>query len=78
MGGTEFEACVGVEVSTSRGPFKYNGMKIVKSHSCPLDDAYMLKSADNAILWVGVAWEWYNNGVSSDDLFLAYLAKGTD
>ena len=36
---TEFGACAGIEVTASHNPINYNGMKIVKSHSRPLDDA---------------------------------------
>ena len=36
---TEFGACTGIEVTASHNPINYNGMKIVKSHSRPLDDA---------------------------------------
>ena len=36
---TEFDACAGIEVTASHNPINYNGMKIVKSHSRPLDDA---------------------------------------
>ena len=36
---TEFEACAGIEVTASHNPINYNGMKIVKSQSQPLDDA---------------------------------------
>ena len=35
---TEFEACAGIEVTASHNPIDYNGMKIVKSGSRPLDD----------------------------------------
>lgn len=35
---TEFEACAGIEVTASHNPINYNGMKIVKSGSRPLDD----------------------------------------
>ena len=35
----EFDACAGVEVTASHNPINYNGMKIVKSGSRPLDDA---------------------------------------
>ena len=34
----EFEACAGIEVTASHNPIDYNGMKIVKSGSRPLDD----------------------------------------
>jgi phosphomannomutase len=36
---TEFEACAGIEVTASHNPINYNGMKIVKFGSQPLDDA---------------------------------------
>ena len=35
---TEFGACAGIEVTASHNPINYNGMKIVKSHSRPLED----------------------------------------
>lgn len=35
---TEFSACTGIEVTASHNPINYNGMKIVKSASRPLDD----------------------------------------
>ena len=35
---TEFQACGGIEVTASHNPINYNGMKIVKSGSRPLDD----------------------------------------
>ena len=36
---TEFGACAGIEVTASHNPINYNGIKIVKSGSRPLDDA---------------------------------------
>ena len=36
---TEFGACAGIEVTASHNPINYNGMKIVKFGSRPLDDA---------------------------------------
>ena len=36
---TEFSACAGIEVTASHNPINYNGLKIVKSGSQPLDDA---------------------------------------
>ena len=35
---TEFGACAGIEVTASHNPINYNGMKIVKSASRPLND----------------------------------------
>ena len=36
---TQFDACGGIEVTASHNPINYNGMKIVKSGSRPLNDA---------------------------------------
>ena len=36
---TEFNACAGIQITASHNPINYNGMKIVKSGSRPLDDA---------------------------------------
>lgn len=36
---TEFGACAGIEVTASHNPINFNGMKIVKSGSRPLEDA---------------------------------------
>jgi len=35
---TEFNTCAGIEITASHNPINYNGMKIVKSGSQPLDD----------------------------------------
>ena len=35
---TEFNACAGIEITASHNPINYNGLKIVKSSSQPLDD----------------------------------------
>ena len=35
---TEYEADAGIIVTASHNPINYNGMKIVKSESKPLDD----------------------------------------
>ena len=37
---TEFDASAGIEVTASHNPINYNGMKIVKSGSRPLDDIH--------------------------------------
>ena len=34
----EFGACAGIEITASHNPINYNGLKIVKSGSQPLDD----------------------------------------
>jgi len=35
---TKFNACAGIEITASYNPINYNGLKIVKSSSQPLDD----------------------------------------
>jgi len=54
---TEFGACAGIEVTASHNPINYNGMKIVKSHSRPLDDAgdfQVIKALAGSQEWVTV------------------------
>lgn len=51
---TEFGACAGIEVTASHNPINYNGMKIVKSGSRPLDDAkdfHVIKALAEAQEW---------------------------
>ena len=55
---TEFGACAGIEVTASHNPINYNGMKIVKSHSQPLDDAgdfQVIRELSSSKSWVNVA-----------------------
>ena len=55
---TEFGACAGIEVTASHNPINYNGMKIVKSGSQPLDDAgdfQVIKALAGSQGWVDVA-----------------------
>ena len=55
---TEFGACAGIEVTASHNPMNYNGMKIVKSHSRPLDDAgdfQVIKALAGSQEWLSVA-----------------------
>jgi phosphomannomutase len=57
-GVTEFEACAGIEVTASHNPINYNGMKIVKSHSRPLDDVddfQVIKALAGSEEWLSVA-----------------------
>lgn len=54
---TEFGACAGIEITASHNPINYNGMKIVKSRSRPLDDAadfQVIKALASARDWVQV------------------------
>ena len=55
---TEFSACSGIEVTASHNPINYNGMKIVKSASQPLDDAadfQVIKALAGAQDWASPA-----------------------
>jgi phosphomannomutase len=55
---TEFGACAGIEVTASHNPINYNGMKIVKSASQPLDDAadfQVIKALASAQDWASPA-----------------------
>ena len=55
---TEFSACAGVEVTASHNPINYNGMKIVKSGSRPLDDVddfQVIKAIAGSSEWADVS-----------------------
>jgi phosphomannomutase len=55
---TEFGACGGIEVTASHNPIDYNGMKIVKSGSRPLDDALdfqPIRALAELGVWSGVS-----------------------
>ncbi len=55
---TEFGACAGIEVTASHNPTNYNGMKIVKSHSRPLDDSgdfQVIKALSGSQEWLSGA-----------------------
>ena len=54
---TEFGACAGIEVTASHNPINYNGMKIVKSQSRPLDDVgdfQVIKALASSQEWASV------------------------
>jgi phosphomannomutase len=54
---SEFGACAGIEVTASHNPINYNGMKIVKSASQPLDDAgdfQVIKALAGSQEWASV------------------------
>ena len=55
---TEFGACAGIEVTASHNPINYNGMKIVKSGSQPLDDTsdfQMIKVLAGSANWLAAS-----------------------
>ena len=53
---TEFNACAGIEITASHNPINYNGIKIVKSGSQPLDDQddfQSIKTLAETQTWIG-------------------------
>lgn len=55
---TEFGACAGIEITASHNPINYNGMKIVKSNSQPLDnfnDFLVIKALASSQSWLDFA-----------------------
>ena len=58
---TEFNACAGIEITASHNPINYNGLKIVKFGSRPLDDKddfQAIKLLAENETWVEKAWAW--------------------
>ena len=58
---TEFGACAGIEVTASHNPINYNGMKIVKSGSQPLDDTndfQVIKALAGSADWSAASRSW--------------------
>jgi phosphomannomutase len=53
---TEFGACAGIEVTASHNPINYNGMKIVKSGSRPLEDVEDFQKIKALAGVAGVDW----------------------
>ena len=54
---TEFDTSAGIEVTASHNPINFNGMKIVKSHSRPLEGKNELqatKSLAESQAWVTI------------------------
>src|SRR5210317_1543099 len=54
---TEFGACAGIEVTASHNPIHYNGIKIVKSQSQPLEDLgdfQAIQALASSQAWSGV------------------------
>ena len=55
---TEYNACAGIEITASHNPINYNGLKIVKSGSRPLDefaDFRQIKWLAETESWISVA-----------------------
>ena len=74
---TEFSAYAGIEVTASHNPINYNGMKIVKSHSRPLDDAddfQVIKALAGSQQWAGNS-EVGKEFDSSDEARKAYVDR---
>ena len=69
---TEFGACAGIEVTASHNPINYNGMKIVKSHSRPLDDAGDFQ----VIKALAGSQEWVSGGEGGKEFDRSEEAKG--
>lgn len=66
---TEFGACAGIEVTASHNPIDYNGMKIVKAGSRPLDDEadfQVVRSIAEAGKWADVPQTGQLRDVSLD------------
>ena len=49
---TEFNADAGIEITASHNPISYNGMKIVKSGSRPLDNSQDFQVIKNLRNWI--------------------------
>ena len=70
---TEFDACAGIEVTASHNPINYNGMKIVKSESRPLDDADDFQ----VIKALAGSQEWPDIGMIGNELDRSAEARKT-
>ena len=68
---TEFGACAGIEVTASHNPINYNGMKIVKSQSRPLDDADDFQ----AIKALASSQEWSSGAEVGKELDRSFEAR---
>jgi phosphomannomutase len=68
---TEFNAAAGIMVTASHNPINYNGMKIVKSGSEPLDD----KKDFEAIKSIVETGSWQNTSAKGQNLFIEDRAR---
>ena len=74
---TEFDACAGIEVTASHNPIDYNGMKIVKSGSRPLDvqaDFQVIRGLAEGGSWAEVGREGEAHFVARE-VREAYVAR---
>jgi phosphomannomutase len=66
---TEFGACAGIEVTASHNPIDYNGMKIVKSGSHPLNDTedfQPIKALAESQAWAPAPQEGKTHDIAAD------------
>ena len=74
---SNFSACAGIVVTASHNPINYNGMKIVKSGSKPLDDDedfLAIKSLSESQNWTGVKKKGSSLDLSNEAR-AAYVSK---
>ena len=74
---SNFSACAGIVVTASHNPINYNGMKIVKSGSKPLDDDedfLAIKSLAESQNWTGVKKKGSSLDLSNEAR-AAYVSK---
>ena len=77
MGCSNFSACAGIVVTASHNPINYNGMKIVKSGSKPLDDDedfLAIKSLAESQNWIGIKKKGSSLDLSNEAR-AAYVSK---
>ena len=74
---SNFSACAGIVVTASHNPINYNGMKIVKSGSKPLDDDedfLAIKSLAESQNWIGIKKKGSSLDLSNEAR-AAYVSK---
>ena len=68
---TEFGACAGIEITASHNPINYNGMKIVKSLSRPLEN----ESEFKVIKALAGSQAWLETNKTGEELYRATEAR---
>ena len=61
---SEFGACAGIEITASHNPINYNGIKIVKSKSQPLNeetDFKVIKKLAETAVFSSPSLPWHND-----------------